>query len=157
MFVPAIKTFHESGFQGYHRADKGLRTALAFELFQADESWDFLAASESVQVNNGVVVSSSDRGTNLVGRQLSDLIFDDLNSGRNSQSAPLVLSDMISVPAYLSDRSALRARRGDGFQKRFYSALNVSWERAVSNIPPVVCSFSLPPLHTSTISAIIKP
>jgi len=146
VYVPAIKTFHENGFQSYHRVDNGLRTNLAFELFQDEASWDFLAASECVQVCDGKIMSSSDRKSKLVGRVLSELNFTDLNSGQVSQGAPLVLSDMLSVPSYLSDKSSLRARRGDGFQKRFYSTLNLSWEKAVSNIPPVVCSFSLPPL-----------
>lgn len=146
VYVPAIRIFGSGVRTGYYRADYDLRSQLAFELFDLETSWDYLVASEAVQVEDGIIMGSTDQKSKHTGKRLADLSYSDLNLGRSPESAPLVLSDMLKVPSYYSEASTERARRGDGFQKRFYSQLNVSWKRATANIPPVVCSFSIPPL-----------
>ncbi|RXG94857.1 hypothetical protein EAS62_15010 [Bradyrhizobium zhanjiangense] len=40
----------------------------------------------------------------------------------------------------------VRSRRGDGFSKRFYHRLRKPWDQAVGDIPPIICTFALPPL-----------
>lgn len=144
--IPALKVRHDSGFWGYHRVDKGFRSDLAFALFDFDNSWDFLTAHERVDVEDGMIVGSSDLHSGLVGQKLSNINMQSFLNSSSAQSAPLVLSDLLSAPSYLSSGHSEKAARGSGFQKRFYSNLNHSWKRSVEGVPPIVCSFSLPPL-----------
>ena len=147
IYVPSVKMFDaKRNYESYMRADYGLRSELAFRLFDYPDSWDFLAASGIVHANEGLIVSASDSHSRMVGKGVDKIKFQDLNNGKISENTALVLAMTVGVPGYFSDGQTIRANRGDGFQKRFYSTLNESWKSAVSGIPPVICSFTLPPL-----------
>ncbi|CAN5247283.1 hypothetical protein BH10PSE7_BH10PSE7_27870 [soil metagenome] len=128
----------------YLRPDGQRRTQYGFELTRIADSIDWLVAPEFLEAVDGTVTSSSAKNSTVVGTSTDDIRTTYVNSlateGLN------VAIEMHEVPAYLTEPQLVYSRRGDGFAKRFYNRLNISWKDAVGEVPPMICTFSLPPL-----------
>jgi hypothetical protein len=144
--VHAPKVDFGKGLVSYARGDEGKRTQHGFDLFAQAGSRDLLVAPEMLTVDAGVVATSTFAHSPLIGMTVdqirsgpdywSDYVGDALNAALNQHG----------IPAYLTDKRLVRTRRGDGFAKRFYDTLNVSWEKATANVVPIVCTFNIPPM-----------
>lgn len=143
--VPSPKIDHGNGLITYLRKDALPRTPFGFELFSVAKSRDWLIAPERLKLDGQSIVASTLPASPFVGRSIEAL-----RSGTYSHSGVLdainVAIESHGVAGYFSNPDLMRSRRGDGFQKRFYHRLRKSWEDAVGDLPPIVCTFSLPPL-----------
>ena len=146
----APKADFGNGFIGYIRTDEGRRTQLSFDIFALAQSRDWLIAPEFVKIDSGTVVESSLSNSPIVLRTVSQLssVGSDLNyvSSQDISDALVATLQEHAVPLCLSDPALVHSHRGDGFAKRFYGRMNISWQKAVGDMPPVVSSLSLPPL-----------
>jgi hypothetical protein len=146
VLVPSPKLDMGNGLVSYMRQDVNSRTQFGFDLFSLAKSRDWLVAPEFLWVTDGVVVRSTLTKSPLVGKQVDQIragikySHDDVNEAIN------VAVESHGVPGYFTDPALIRSRRGDGFSKRFYHQIQQSWNNAVGDIPPIVCTFSLPPL-----------
>ncbi len=143
------KILNENGLVTYGRPDHGLRSKLGFEIAQLAEGRDWLVSPEIVSEKNGIVISSSHGGSSLIGKSIHDI---------NPQNGPFeyggeyvdeALNAAIfehGLPTYLSKPSLLAPGRGQGFEKRFYHKMKISWDRAVGNMPMLICPVNPPPL-----------
>lgn len=144
--VHAPKVDYGNGLISYARNDGGRRTQFGFDLFALAGSRDFLVAPEIVSVEDGVVAKATFANSPLIGRSVTDIgLGPEYWSDEVGHAVNAAISQH-GIPAYLTDPRLIRTRRGDGFAKRFYNTLNVSWAKSTGDIPPVVCTFSLPPL-----------
>ena len=146
VLIPSPKVDYGNGLVSYIRHDKKQRTQLGFELLAVASSRDWIVAPEFIRVADGKIDSSTFEKSTLVGKALEEVrlapnYWDDFVA-----DAINVTAIAHGIPAYFSDPILVRSRRGDGFSKRFYHHLRLSWDKAVGDIPPVVCSFALPPL-----------
>jgi hypothetical protein len=144
--IHAPKVDFGNGLISYRRWDKGARTQLGFDLLASAQSRDFLIAPEFVRVEDGKIASATFEDSPLLGRSIDSLSdgFDYWN-GTIADAVNAAVAQH-GIPAYLTDPLLMRTRRGDGFAKSFYGRLNVSWKKSVGDVPPVVCTFTLPPL-----------
>ena len=145
VLVPSPKLDMDNGLVSYIRQDVNSRTQFGFDLFSLAKSRDWLVAPEFLWVSDGVVVRSTLTKSPLVGKQVDQIragkySHDDVNEAIN------VTVESHGVPAYFTNLALIRSRRGDGFPRRFYHRIRQSWDNAVGDIPPIVCTFSLPPL-----------
>jgi hypothetical protein len=145
VLIPSPKVDYGNGFVSYIRHDEKERTQLAFDIFAIARSRDWIVAPEFIQALDGVVRSSTIPESALVGKTLEEIRA---TSYWNEYVAEAinVAAESHGIPAYFADPILVRSRRGDGFSKRFYHRMRLSWDNAVGDIPPVVCTFSLPPL-----------
>ena len=145
VLVPAPKIDHGNGLISYLRNDTGRRTPFGFELFSTAQSRDWLIAGEFIKAQNNEIVSSTLSKSTLIGHSL-----DNLRSrpylNKAAAEAINVTVEMHKVPAYLTDPELIIPRAGDGFPKHFYHRFNTSWKSATGGLPPIVCTFNLPPL-----------
>jgi hypothetical protein len=146
VLIPAPKADFGNRLVSYIRGDSGQRTAFGFELFSLAKSRDWLIAPEFLRVTDGVLIRSTLQNSPLVGMTVDQFRTGMSYSNADVNDAINVAVESHGVPAYLTDPALVRSRRGDGFSKRFYHRIRQSWDEAVGGIPPVVCSFSLPPL-----------
>lgn len=147
--TPAPKVEIDTGLITYARIDTGMRTDFGFELFQLANSHDWIIAPEYVHAQDGRIINSSLPNSPLVGKTLDDVRDQDNRiTYWNAEIADAINATIQDhgVPLYLSDDGLTRARRGDGFSKRFYHRMRISWNGAVGDMPPLVCTFALPPL-----------
>lgn len=130
----------------YRRFDGGARTQLCFDIIQATGGRDFLLAPEIINVSDGVVRSSSLYQSPLVGRRFSALaqVKDWWQPYAFKSASGLV--DALGVPAYFANKMELASHARTGYQGYFYKNLKDQWINATGGVPPVVCSFSMPPL-----------
>lgn len=142
----APKVDFGNGLISYRRRDQGARSEFGHQLFALASSRDFLIAPEMVSIDGGVIASATFADSPLLGRRLDSLVdgYDYWND--TVADAVNAAISQHGIPAYLTDPRLVRTRRGDGFAKRFYHSLRLSWDKAVGDVPPVVCAFSLPPL-----------
>jgi hypothetical protein len=145
VLVPAPKSDLENGIFSYIRYDAEKRTQFGFDLFSLAASRDFLIAPEKLEVRRNAVAASTIPGSPLVGMSI-----DQVRSGAYSHDGVIealnVAVEAHGIPAYFTDPLLIHSRRGDGFPKRFYHQIRQSWDKAVGDVPPIVCTFSLPPL-----------
>lgn len=146
VIMHAPKINYGNGFASYARSDENSRTDFGYKLFAIAHSRDFLVAPELAHVEGDKISKSTFSGSPLVGQTLESLHgeFDYWSSDVGA-----ALNATISqhgIPGYITDSRLQRTRRGDGFHKRFYNSLRVSWDDATNGTPPIVCSFLLPPL-----------
>ncbi|WP_155914629.1 hypothetical protein [Asticcacaulis sp. AC460] len=134
----------DSGLITYLRGSEN-RSEFSYELMSMAHSIDYIIAPEYVKSENGVIVDASFSKSPLLGKKLSEISIDEYWSKDVSDAINASVSGF-GIPAYFSDSRLNQSRRGDGFQKRFYGGLNISWEKSVGNSPPIVCTFRLPPL-----------
>ena len=137
----------ENGLVTYLRTDDGMRTDFGFELFQLASSRDWIISPEYAAVKGGRVFASSLEKSPSVAHAVEELRLRQVPYW-NADIAEAVNATIQEhgIPAYLSDPWLLRTRKGDGFPKRFYHRMRVSWDQAVGDLPPIVCTFALPPL-----------
>ncbi len=147
--IPAPKVEFDNGLITYVRLDEGMRTDFGFDLFNLADSYDWIIAPEYVRELDGQIIESTLPVSPLVGKTLTEL-RDQFQPTTYWNTA---ISDAINatiqehgVPLYLSDEGLTKARRGDGFSKRFYHRMRISWKQAVGDLPPIICTFALPPL-----------
>ncbi len=146
LISPAPKVDFGNGFISYERQDIGARTQFAFDLFALAKSRDFLIAPEFLKIEGAQVVSSTLPKSIFLKKTINEI---NIGDAYWSDDVCLAINSSVSqhgIPAYLTDPRLLRTRRGDGFHKRFYSSLNISWNKAIGDLPPVHCTFSMPPL-----------
>jgi len=143
--IPAPKVDFGNGLISYCRPDGGRRSQLAFDLINSIGGRDHLVAPEFLIVEEGIVRASTMDGSSSIGRTL-EAISSNGYSDTLANEAINVAAETHGIPAYLASKQMQHLRRGDGFQKRFYGRLQTSWAKATGDIPPIVCSFSLPPL-----------
>lgn len=146
ILVPCPKFGTDSGFVSYIRHDENLRTQFGFDLFSLAKSRDWLVAPEFLEVKNGVVATSTLPRSPLIGAPVDQIRASDKYSHDDVIEAINVTAESHGIAAYFTDPRLVRSRRGDGFAKRFYHHVRQSWDSAVGDIPPIVCTFSLPPL-----------
>jgi len=149
VITAAPKIEYESGMVSYLRQDQGKRSQLGFDLFSLASSRDWIIAPEYIQENQGMIIQSSLKGSILTGKSLAEIRDDDGRFEYRSDTITDSINATIQehgVPLYLSDENVINTRRGDGFSKRFYHRMRISWNKSVGDMPPLVCSFSLPPL-----------
>jgi hypothetical protein len=146
VLIPTPKVDYGNGLVSYIRHDENQRTQFGFDLFAVAKSRDWLVAPEFIRATDGVVRSSTIPESALVGKTLEGIRA--ARSYRNEYVAEAinVAAESHGIPAYFADPTLVHSRRGDGFSKRFYHRMRLSWDKAVHDIPPVVCTFSLPPL-----------
>lgn len=146
VLVHGPKVDNGNGFIGYRRLDEGARTQFGFDLLKLAASQDFLMAPELLKSENGKITEASLPNSPLMNLDLSQ-VAPGFNYWNESIAAAINASiSQHGVPAYLTDPYLIRTRRGDGFHKRFYSRLNISWKKSTEGMPPIVCTFGLPPL-----------
>jgi hypothetical protein len=145
VLVPGLKISLGSN-QFYVRKDPIKRTQVAFDLLALAGSRDWLVASEFVRFEGGVARTSTLAKSPLLGKSI-DQTHDAKAYWSNDVAESLILvPEELRVPAYLTDSELLHGCRGDGFHRRFYHGLNISWAKAVGGVPKVVTSIDLPPL-----------
>ena len=145
----APKIEMDTGSIFYERIDRSLRTEFSFDLFQVASSRDWLIAPEYARVENGRVVESSMSRSPIVGRSLEEVraIEGDVPYWNDDIAMAInAVAQDHNVPLYLSDERLTRPRRDNGFARRFYHRMRLSWNRAVGDTPPIICTFHLPPL-----------
>jgi hypothetical protein len=146
VLIPSPKIDMGNGLVTYIRHDHDRRTQFGFYLFSIAKSRDWLVAPEFLQINDGIVSTSTLPKSPLVGKQLEkvragiDYAHEDVIEAIN------VVAESHGIPGYFTDPALVRSRRGDGFSKRFYRRIRQPWDKAVGDIPPIVCTFALPPL-----------
>lgn len=149
VITAAPKIQYENGMISYLRQDDGKRSQLGFDLFSLANSRDWIIAPEFIHERQGKIVQSSLDKSILVGKNIDEIrgkgnVFDYLSDGiADSLNATI---QEHGVPLFLSNENVIKTRRGDGFSKRFYHRMRISWKKSVGDMPPVVCTFSLPPL-----------
>jgi hypothetical protein len=147
ILIPSPKIGTGNGVISYLRQDEKQRTQFGFDLFALAKSCDWLVAPEFIQVTDGVFAKSTLPESPLIGMPVEDI-----RSGTKKYwneevvEAINVTVESHGIPAYFTDPALVRSRRGDGFSKRFYHRMRQSWDKAVGDIPPIVCTFALPPL-----------
>jgi hypothetical protein len=146
VLIASAKVDSGNGFSFYKRYDANERTTFGYDLFSLASSRDWLVAAESIKVADGVVVDSTLPDSSFIGLQMDQLAGVEYWRTPVASEAINVAIESHGIPAYLSEPALLRSRRGDGFSKRFYHRIRKSWDDAVGDIPPIVCTFSLPPL-----------
>jgi hypothetical protein len=146
VLVPSPKIQIDQGIITYLRQDQDRRTQFGFDLFALAGSRDWLVAPKFVRTQDGTVASSTLPNSALVGASVEDVRLRTRYWNEDVTEALNVTIESHGVPAYLTDPTMVRSRRGDGFPKRFYHSLRKSWDQAVGDIPPIVCTFALPPL-----------
>ena len=142
----APKIDYGNGLVSYRRRDEHARTQFGFDLLAVARSRDFLIAPEILRVEDGKIVSATFENNPLVGRAVDTLTGDFDYWNATTADAVNAAVAQHGIPAYLTDPSLVRTRRGDGFAKLFYHRLKISWDEVVGGQPPIVCTFSLPPL-----------
>jgi|GEM_PF-2194216 len=145
VLVPAPKIDHGNGFISYLRNDNGIRTQFGFDLFSAAQSRDWLIAGEFIEAQDNKIVNSTLNKSTLIGHSLDDLRSKTYLNKAAAESINVTV-EMHKVPAYLTDPELIIPRAGDGFPKHFYHRFNTSWKSATGGLPPIVCTFDLPPL-----------
>ena len=141
----APKVDFGNGHFGYKRQDEGRRSELAFQLMHVAGARDFLIAPELVRIQDGRVISSTSAKSPLLGRMADQLAQGRPYWSEDVEDAINATIDMHGIPAYLTDPALIRKRRGEGFAKDFYTRMRAPWDKVVGDVPPVVCSFTLPP------------
>jgi hypothetical protein len=156
VLIPSPKVDMGNGLVTYIRQDRDQRTQFGFDLFSLAKSRDWLVAPEFLRVTDGIVGTSTLPASPLIGMQLDKIRsgikywHDDVTEAIN------VTVESHGVPAYFTDPALVRSRRGDGFSKRFYHRIRQPWNKAVGDIPPIVCTFSLPPLLAVVLNRLNK-
>lgn len=145
VLVPAPKFKLDNGLVSYVRHDGTARTQFGFNLFALAASRDFLVAPERLDLDGDVVTASTLIKSPLVGVTLDELRSEPYAHGDVIEALNVAIESH-GIPAYLTDPLLIRSRRGDGFAKRFYHRIRQPWDKAVGDIPPIVCTFALPPL-----------
>jgi len=135
-----------NGVITYLRRDHGLRTKFGFDLLGLAGSKDWIIAPEFLTAQDGTIVGSTLPGSRLLHRPVESLMSGEIPWNAAAVDAINVAIESHGIPAYLTEPEMVRSRRGDGFAKRFYTRLREPWDKAVADVPPIVCSFSLPPL-----------
>ena len=146
VLIPSPKFDAGNGLISYLRQDHNSRTPFGFELFSLAQSHDWLIAPEFVWAKDGIITRSTLSNSSILGHPLAQMQQGFQYSHEEVWEAINVAIESHGVPAYLTDPALIHSRRGDGFSKRFYHQIRQSWNNAVGNIPPIVCTFSLPPL-----------
>ena len=147
VIIPAPKVEFDSGRITYVRLDAGLRTNFGFDLFGLAQSRDWLIAPEFARIEGDQFVSTSLADSPILGQRLLALSERRVPYWNNAivDAVNAAIQDH-GIPAYLTDPALSRGRRGYGFPKRFYHRMRISWDKAVGDMPPIVCTFTLPPL-----------
>ncbi|MBZ9884714.1 hypothetical protein LB535_20410 [Mesorhizobium sp. CA10] len=135
----------------YLRQDESKRTQFAYDLFAVASSRDWIIAPEFATMQDGKVVSATFRNSPLVGRTGDEVIASGYWSPEVAEAINVAV-EMYGVPAYLTDPELIIPRSGDGFPKKFYHQLKTSWDKSTGGLPPVVCTFNLPPLLAITLN-----
>ncbi len=146
ILIPSPKFDMGNGFVSYIRPDENHRTQHGLDIFSLAKSRDWLVAPEFLRVSNGLVSTSTLPKSPMIGLQIDRIRADNKYSHSDVTDAINVTVESHGVPAYFTDPALIRSRRGDGFSKRFYHRIRQSWDESVGDIPPIVCTFSLPPL-----------
>lgn len=144
----APKVEFENGLITYARLDSGMRTDFGFDLFQLANSRDWIIAPEYIHEQDGRIIDSSLCNSPLLGKTLDEIHDQDHRINYWSDEIADAINATIQehrVSLYLSDNGLTKARRGDGFSKHFYHRMRISWNKAVGDMPPIVCTFTLPP------------
>ncbi|MHA6644607.1 hypothetical protein [Mesorhizobium sp. A623] len=145
VLTPAPKVDFGTGFISYVRQDRDRRTQFGFDLFASAQSRDWIIAPEFARIQDDRVVEATFRNSSLVGRTLNEIRSVGYWSSDVAEAMNVAI-EMYGVPAYLTDPELIVRRAGDGFPKKFYHHLKTSWNKSVGGLPPVVCTFTLPPL-----------
>jgi hypothetical protein len=145
VLIPSPKVVMDNGFITYIRNDENERTRFGFDLFSLAMSRDWLIAPELLQVREGAIASSTPGNSPLIGEKLDALRAGSKYWHSDVAEAINVTVESHGVPGYFTEPALVRSRRGDGFAKRFYHRIRQPWDQAVGDIPPIVCTFLLPP------------
>lgn len=147
VIIPAPKVQFDNGLITYVRTDINLRSDFSYELFGLTQSRDWLVAPEYAKIEANTFTSTSLNESPIKGRSVEDLTQRKFEySSKSIADAMNAVIQEHSIPAYLANSSMSRPRRGDGFPKRFYHNMRISWDKATEGMPPIVCTFTLPPL-----------
>jgi len=146
VLIPSPKIDYGNGFVSYIRHDRNQRSQFGFDLFSLVKSRDWLVAPEFLRVADNSIANSTLPNSPLVGVPIDQISAAGEYSHDDAIEAINVTVESHGVPAYFTNPTLVRSRRGDGFSKRFYHHIRQPWNEAVGNIPPIVCTFSVPPL-----------
>lgn len=144
--VHAPKLDFGNGLISYKRWDQDARSDFAFELMGICDGRDFLIAPEFLESDGEQITGATFADSPLLGKRLDSLVPGFAYWNDTIADAVNTAVAEHGIPAYLSDPLLVRSRRGDGFAKHFYERLRVPWNQVTEDIPPVECTFSLPPL-----------
>ncbi len=133
--APSARVAASGGLEYYLPSYQGERTPLWREIFAlADpQDWQIAARKFDLSEHRGDV------------RPILDERSRELYNFPVAQEVAALISDL-GVSYYSTNAKISSPRRADGFQKHFYHRMRISWDKAISGIPPLVCSFSPPPL-----------
>lgn len=155
ILVPGLKC-ETSGLYMGRRFDQQLRTDYCFELFKPFGTTDFLFSTERVSLDDeGRIISSTLPRSAFVGRNISDVSFDDVSKSLSGRAAHLAASDLFGIPIYSSMKDYTDPRRTGAFSKILYNKIQTSWNKATGELPPVVFEFEVPPLIAIVLDRIV--
>lgn len=143
--IPTPKVDYGNGFIAYHRLDESARTSFGFELMKVANGKDFLIAPEFIIANEGVILETTSDDKAIIGHRLETLASNNGYWNQNVSDAMNVSISQHGVPAYLANPLLTKSRRGEGFVKDFYKRLRVSWDDMTGGMPPIICTFNIPP------------
>jgi hypothetical protein len=137
------KVEYDTGLISYLRTDSGLRTKFGFDLFRLAHSRDWIIAPEYASSQDSRLITSC----LAINPNIEDIKDRKVPywSTKVGDAVNATLQDH-GIPAYLTDSALIKTRRGEGFAKRFYHRMRISWDAATGDIPPIVCPLRLPPL-----------
>lgn len=146
VLLPCPKGELANGMVTYFRRDGKLRTQFGFDLFSIARSRDWLVVPEFLRVEDGAITASTRPNSSLIGQNLDQIRNETEYWSEDVAEAINVAVESHGIPGYFTDPRLMRTGPGEGFAKNFYHRLRISWDKAVGDIPPIVCTFLLPPL-----------
>lgn len=153
VLVPCAKGEQPNGFVHYVRFDEKERNDAAFAAFQTANCRDLLFATEYITFGNGVVESSSNQNSKLLGQpteQLSDNYRSLLRDAAESASAfPLEIG---ATTYYTGPELAAPMRAGAGFIDELYRRIYRPWMDVAQATPPLHVDVKLPPMLAIVLS-----